>query len=977
MGRLEAGSWKLGARSGGQKSGCFACLTGRQASPAAAGRLRTAILFLVALLFCGAGARAQTVPHVTGTFKTPGNLTPSAAGLRTIATIGATPVYGSVDFQPYDSSGNKPTRILCGGITYIPQTVRAWIKGDGTLVDNATAAAGVDLVPTEGCTPAGLVIRAKTTLAPTSDGRVQSVTWTEDKGMPQQASVDWGSLAAAGITAPTYAGYSTIENDGAAVASRSILNFIGGGCSDNPLTLSTDCPTGGGGGGATLKTNGVNNGSQAVLNFTDSTKVNWTAGAGGVEQAGIVAGSIQDADLAGSIAPAKISGVAETQTNKNAANGYAGLNASGLLALARGGTAADLSATGGAGQYLKQATLGGAVSVGTIPEGDVTNLVSDLAGKASTSHTHAAADIVSGVLTLARGGLGALPGAADQLFLSTAANTAGWSAVGDCSNATTSKLLYSSTTHGFSCGTDQTGAGGSGIVTLDTLTATTQTFSKTNDTNVTLTLTPSGSDHNFALGWQGTLGLARGGTNYASNTGAAGKVLIGDGSGHFVEGDPLVQGVTAHDAVGTSTNPVAAGGYASAAAPTDVSADGDIVRDWNLRNGAKVTQLSHSGTLYQGATETTLSALNAKIPASPATDRTTAAAPFAVELSDGAAFYTGAKDSTLSTLSGKFGTDITADFDTGAGTQNMILRGIALPASGGAVAGGTATNPLRIDPTGTTTQPVSIAASVTVQQSTGANLHMVCDSGCSGSGGTSSAFGAAFPSAGTAIGAKNGANMVNLAADASNNLMVNCAVGCAGGSTTPADAFANPTTAGLSFSFLAGYNGTTWDRLRVDGSKNLLVALNAAIPAGSNLIGGVNLSQIGGASFAQGQRTMANSVSMVPASDYTPTATVFDNSGAAITTAVTVHSSNTYLYSWFIGNPNASDCYLQMFNTTTPTLGTTAPILSLRIPASQSANIPPGSLATQFSTALSVASTTTATGSTTCTSGMVVNLWYQ
>jgi hypothetical protein len=39
----------------------------------------------------------------------------------------------------------------------------------------------------------------------------------------------------------------------------------------------------------------------------------------------------------------------------------------GLLGLARGGTAADLSATGGPNQYLKQATSGGVVSVGILP----------------------------------------------------------------------------------------------------------------------------------------------------------------------------------------------------------------------------------------------------------------------------------------------------------------------------------------------------------------------------------------------------------------------------------------------------------------------------------------------------------------------------------------------------------------------------------------------------------------------------------
>lgn len=49
----------------------------------------------------------------------------------------------------------------------------------------------------------------------------------------------------------------------------------------------------------------------------------------------------------------------------------------------------------------------------------------------------------------------------------------------------------------------------------------------------------------------------------------------------------------------------------------------------------------------------------------------------------------------------------TADFDTGAGTDTVAMFGIALPASGGAVAGGTSANPVRVDPTGTTAQPVT------------------------------------------------------------------------------------------------------------------------------------------------------------------------------------------------------------------------------------------------------------------------------
>lgn len=61
----------------------------------------------------------------------------------------------------------------------------------------------------------------------------------------------------------------------------------------------------------------------------------------------------------------------------------------------------------------------------------------------------------------------------------------------------------------------------------------------------------------------------------------------------------------------------------------------------------------------------------------------------------------------------------TSDYDTGAGTDTVPMMGIALPAAGGAVQGGTATNPVRTDPTGTTTQPVS--GTVTANLAAGTN----------------------------------------------------------------------------------------------------------------------------------------------------------------------------------------------------------------------------------------------------------------
>lgn len=59
-------------------------------------------------------------------------------------------------------------------------------------------------------------------------------------------------------------------------------------------------------------------------------------------------------------------------------------------------------------------------------------------------------------------------------------------------------------------------------------------------------------------------------------------------------------GSIAHDGAGTGVNPILIGGYASAAAPTDVSTDGDAVRGWYLKNGAQATVLTAAGALIGG-----------------------------------------------------------------------------------------------------------------------------------------------------------------------------------------------------------------------------------------------------------------------------------------------------------------------------------------------------------------------------------------
>lgn len=232
--------------------------------------------------------------------------------------------------------------------------------------------------------------------------------------------------------------------------------------------------------------------------------------------------------------------------------------------------------------------------------------------------------------------------------------------------------------------------------------------------------------------------------------------------------------------------------------------------------------------------------------------------------------------------------------------------GAAAQGSGGYLAVGGTYNSTPVTLTNGFGAPIQLDANGWV------NVHIQAGAG---SGGTASTFGAAFPSTGTAIGVKNGANMVNLAADGSSNLLVNCAVGCAGGTTSNATSgVATSSTNGANNAWTYGFNGTTWDQLQVDASKFLKVTVSAALPAGAALLGkagidqttpgttnAVSLAQIGattvltgaGASGAGAQRvtqsqdttTLAGSA---PGTAGTPSANVVSVQGEASMTPVQV-----------------------------------------------------------------------------------------
>lgn len=182
----------------------------------------------------------------------------------------------------------------------------------------------------------------------------------------------------------------------------------------------------------------------------------------------------------------------------------------GQLGLARGGTHADLSATGGAKNYLKQASVGADITVGTIPASDIvsgaaltavndTNVTLTLGG-APTSALLVAASITAGwtgQLGVTRGGTGLGSVATGDLLYGSAANTLSARTIGSSGDVLTVS------------GGLPVWAATSGLGTGD--------LTRTNDTNVTVTLggTPTGAlfkSVSLTLGWTGTLGLSRGGT---------------------------------------------------------------------------------------------------------------------------------------------------------------------------------------------------------------------------------------------------------------------------------------------------------------------------------------------------------------------------------------------------------------------------------------------------------------------------------
>lgn len=173
--------------------------------------------------------------------------------------------------------------------------------------------------------------------------------------------------------------------------------------------------------------------------------------------------------------------------------------------------------------------------------------------------------------------------------------------------------------------------------------------------------------------------------------------------------------------------------------------------------------------------------------------------------------------------------------------------------------------------------------------------------------------------------------------------------------------------------------------VNVNASNQLSVSVDAvsATNISTNIaqMNGVTVTMGNGASGTGVQRVTIASDStgqVAPAANATATGATFSYQSALSSTKTAIDASAGNLYGYHIYNPNSVVIYIQCWNlaSASVTVGTTAPSFVIVVPAfgwaDSSYPVP-----ITFGTALTVAATTTASGSGAPTSGLTANFWYK
>lgn len=165
-----------------------------------------------------------------------------------------------------------------------------------------------------------------------------------------------------------------------------------------------------------------------------------------------------------------------------------------------------------------------------------------------------------------------------------------------------------------------------------------------------------------------------------------------------------------------------------------------------------------------------------------------------------------------------------------------------------------------------------------------------------------------------------------------------------------------------------------------------------ALPAGTNNIGDVDILTVpadpfganadaasaSGSISAKLRQIATTGIPDASPSASTDNASSSDGATALTSTAQEIKASAGTLVGYYIYNPNASAQFVQFYNTAqgSVTVGTTAPLFMLTIPAASAANLWMQPRGVSFSTAMSWAATSTSGGNGAPTTALDAVCWY-
>lgn len=155
-------------------------------------------------------------------------------------------------------------------------------------------------------------------------------------------------------------------------------------------------------------------------------------------------------------------------------------------------------------------------------------------------------------------------------------------------------------------------------------------------------------------------------------------------------------------------------------------------------------------------------------------------------------------------------------------------------------------------------------------------------------------------------------------------------------------------------------------------TQRVVLATDVALPAGTNNIGDVDVLTL--PAIPAGTNSIGK---VVPEGSASGVGLSFDRRSALSNTAVAVKAGSGRVYGYHFYNPNTSDAFVQFYNVAqgSVTVGTTTPDITLWIPSGGALdtflNIP-----ISFSTAITIAATTTVTGGSAPSTGLLANTFF-